>query len=75
MDIKQNTPQATALLAIYAKPKAVQSDFAREFATEVGALASAGLVTTRVPGKDTEYGRLWRVTHVGMSALRGLRLV
>lgn len=55
------------LHTLYLAPRTVQSDFARERAQEVGALASQGLITTK-EGKDT-YGRLWRITPPGQNQL------
>jgi hypothetical protein len=52
----------------YLRPFKVQSDFAREFAQEVGALSSMGYITTaEAPGF---YGRTWRCTGYGMEHLR-----
>ena len=55
------------LHALYLAPRTVQSDFARERAEDIGALASQGLITTK-DGKDT-YGRLWRITPPGQHQL------
>ena len=52
---------------VYLAPRSIQSDFARERAQEIAALASQGYVTTR-QAKDT-FGRLWRVTPPGQSIL------
>lgn len=56
-----------ALHAIYLAPRSIQSDFAREKALEVAALASQGHITTLVQ-KDT-YGRQWRITPKGHALL------
>lgn len=52
---------------LYLAPRTVQSDFAREKAQEIGALASQGLITTKEG--TTAYRRLWRVTPPGLNQL------
>lgn len=55
------------LMKAYQDPFMIQSDFAREFALEVAACASSGLITTTVtPGY---FGRKWYLTIGGMMAL------
>lgn len=56
-----------ALHAIYLAPRTVQSDFAREHAQQIGALASQGCVSTK-EGRNN-YGRLWRITPPGLQQL------
>lgn len=51
----------------YIQPFTVQSNYAREKATEVAELASRGLITTHV-GQGT-YSKHWRVSPPGMSLL------
>jgi hypothetical protein len=55
------------LYALYLAPRTVQSDFARQWAEQLGALASQGLITTK-EAKDT-FGRLWRITPPGQNQL------
>lgn len=45
----------------------IQSDFSRFYAAEVGALASMGLISTQEAAG--EFGRVWRVTGVGLETL------
>lgn len=56
-----------ALQSIYLAPRTVQSDFAREYAQQIAALASQGCVSTK-EGRNT-YGRLWRITPPGIQQL------
>jgi len=46
----------------------VQSDFARENAQAVAALACLGMITTKEA--PNQYGRIWRITGVGLETLR-----
>ena len=46
----------------------IQSNLAREFATEIGLLASMGWVTT-ITHNGNAYGRVWRVTSRGLTAI------
>jgi len=57
----------------YLQPFKLQSDFAREYAQEVAALACMGYLTTLE--SPTEYGRKWRVTGIGIDKLRKLGLL
>ena len=61
-----------ALHLVFLAPRSIQSDFSRERAQEVAALASQGYITT-CQAKDT-YGRQWRITPTGQTVLvaRGL---
>lgn len=54
----------------FKNPFKLQSDFAREFSQEVGALASMGFISTLEGPR--EYGRKWRVTGIGLDKLRKL---
>jgi hypothetical protein len=60
-------PTLDTLYALYLAPRTVQSDFARQWAEQLAALASQSLITTK-EAKDT-YGRLWRITPVGQNQL------
>lgn len=51
-------------------PFKLQSDYARENAVEVAALASAGYLTSFVGPR--EYSNKWRVTAIGIEKLRAL---
>lgn len=55
------------LYSIYLAPRTLQSDFSRQWAFEIGVLASQGHITTQV-GTD-KYGRLWRCTQTGLALL------
>lgn len=44
----------------------MSSDFARTFAPEIALLACAGAITTKESG---QYGRRWRLTAAGLTAL------
>lgn len=58
------------LFKAYEKGFAVQSNYARAHAQEVGALASMGFITTKVVrGSNPIFGRMWRVTLDGMKLL------
>lgn len=56
-----------ALQTIYLAPRTVQSDFAREYAQQIGSLASQGCISTK-EDRNT-YGRLWRITPPGLQQL------
>jgi hypothetical protein len=58
------------LFKSYSHGFAVQSNYARRYAQEVGALASMGLITTKVVrGTNPVFGRMWRITLDGMKFL------
>ena len=57
----------SVLYALYLAPRTVQSDFARQWAEQLGALSSQRLITTK-EAKDT-FGRLWRITPPGQNQL------
>lgn len=59
----------SVLAELHKQPRSVSSDFARAAAPEVAALASQGLITTRLPQRKPVYGRVWRVTLGGVQAL------
>jgi len=56
------------LYRTFKEPFSVSSNFSRYRSQEIGALASLGLITTKVGRK--EYGRLWRITEEGIETLR-----
>ena len=56
------------LYRAFTSPFAVSSNFSRYKAQEIGALASLGLITTKVGRND--YGRIWRITEEGIETLR-----
>lgn len=58
------------LFEAYKSPFKLQSDFAREFAHEVSALACMGYIST-LEG-PAQYGRKWRVTGIGLDKLKKL---
>lgn len=59
------------LFKAYTDGFSVQSNYARQYAQEVGALASLGLITTKViRGMEPVFGRVWRVTLAGMKLLK-----
>ena len=53
---------------IYAQSVLLQSDFARRYDGEVAALASLGLITTKIG--PFRFGRTWRVTADGLLHLK-----
>jgi hypothetical protein len=58
------------LFKAYSHGFAVQSNYARKHAQEVGALSSMGFITTKVVrGSSPVFGRMWRVTLSGMKLL------
>jgi hypothetical protein len=58
------------LFRSYTHGFAVQSNYARKHAQEVAALASLGMITTKVVrGNSPIFGRMWRVTLSGMKLL------
>ena len=61
-------PLYQTLYRTFTSPYSVSSDFARYRSQEVAALASMGLITTKVGRK--EYGRIWRITEEGIETLR-----
>jgi hypothetical protein len=56
------------LLRIYLYPSKVSSNFSREQAQEIAALASLGMITTREGRQD--FGRSWRITADGYELLK-----
>lgn len=54
----------TVLLKARMEPFTTKSDFARMAATEIGLLASEGLLTTKV--REGTYGNRWTVTGDGI---------
>jgi len=61
---------AEVLLTAFLSPFKLQSDFARESAQEVAALACMGLISTQEGPQ--QYGRKWRITGTGLDKLREL---
>lgn len=61
-------PLYEVLYRTFTSPFSVSSDFSRYKAQEIAALASLGLITTKV-GKH-QYGRIWRITEEGIETLR-----
>lgn len=60
----------TVLHIAYIEGFSVQSNFARKFAQEVAALASLGMITTKVVrGQTPVFGRVWRITKEGLEFL------
>lgn len=58
------------LFRSYTHGFAVSSNYARRYAQEVAALASLGLITTKVVrGKHPAFGRMWRISLDGMKFL------
>lgn len=53
---------------IYLQPTFIQSNFARENAKVVCALASLGLISTKEGPQ--EFGKVWRVTPFGLEILK-----
>ena len=71
MDVGENKDiLGEVLQRIYEKPVRIQSDFARYKSLEISALASMGLITTRMSCET--YGRFWHVTIGGLMYLREL---
>ena len=62
-----NAETLATLQTIYLAPRTVQSDFAREHAQSIAALASQGFVSTKEA--RNAYGRLWRITPPGQQQL------
>lgn len=58
----------TVLHRIYLQGVTVQSNFARANMEEVAALASLGLISTKI-GPRT-FGKVWRITEAGIETLR-----
>ena len=56
------------LVRAHLAPFKTKSDFARLYATEVGALASMGYISTWLPGDS--FGTEWRPTTTGLYYLR-----
>jgi len=53
---------------VYTQGLSLQSDYVRKFDQQVAALASLGLITTKVAPHS--YGRIWRITEEGLGLLR-----
>lgn len=53
------------LAELHRNPRSIASDYARAVAQELAALASQGLLTTRLPQRKAAYGRVWRLTAQG----------
>jgi hypothetical protein len=53
---------------VYLRLPTVQSNFSREFAQEIAALASLGMITTVEARRD--FGRTWRITSEGYELLK-----
>jgi hypothetical protein len=68
MKIKTSSTMMLVLREARSRNFKTQSNFAREFAQEVGALASMGFITTTdAPGV---YGNTWRITGTGLEILQ-----
>lgn len=53
---------------VFTSGVSLQSDYAREFDQEIAALASLGMITTKLAPHT--YGRVWRITEEGLGLLR-----
>lgn len=53
---------------IYLLPCSIQSNLSREHSQQIACLASCGLITTRE--KVGVFGRVWRVTALGLTTLK-----
>lgn len=63
-----NSSMNAVLYTAYLHSFKIQSDYSREFAQEVAALASLGYISTvEAPGV---FGRSWRCTGIGLEVLR-----
>lgn len=69
----KNDNLGLVLLEAFLAPFKIQSDFAREHAQEVGALACMGLISTQEGPQ--QYGRKWRITGTGLDKLRSLSVL
>lgn len=58
----------TILHHVYSQSLSLQSNYARQYDQEIAALASLGLITTKVAPHT--YGRIWRITEEGLGLLR-----
>lgn len=66
----KNQKLKEVLKRTYLFPYKLQSDFARDHAQEVAALACTGYIsTTSGPG---QFGNKWRITGIGIEKLRQL---
>lgn len=61
-------PIYQVLKRVFHKPMHLQADFAREYTTEVAALASQGLISTACG--PNRFDNKWRITGMGLEALR-----
>lgn len=52
----------------YRQGLSLQSNFVRQFDQEVAALASLGMITTKIAPHT--HGRIWRITEEGLGLLR-----
>lgn len=67
---RQYSTLKLVLHTAYLHPFKLQSDFARDNAQEVAALASMGFISTYEAPK--QFGNKWRVTGIGLDKLRQL---
>jgi hypothetical protein len=66
----RNPKLKEVLKRTYLFPYKLQSDYARDNAIEIAALACAGYISTRTdPG---QFGNKWRITGIGIEKLRKL---
>lgn len=63
-----NNEEFDVLIRAHLAPFKTKSDFAREYATDVAALASKGMLSTWLPGNH--FGSEWRLTTTGLFQLR-----
>lgn len=68
-----DTALFNALHKAYLSPFSLQSNFARENAQTVAALASMGLISTKV--SENTFGTLWRCTFEGVLKLTAKGLI
>jgi hypothetical protein len=53
---------------VYKDGLSLQSDYSRRYDQEIAAMASLGLITTKIA--PHQYGRIWRITEEGLGLLR-----
>jgi hypothetical protein len=59
----------TVLQRIWTYAITTKSDYSREYADELAEAASRGFVTTEITPGSNLYGRLWKITALGLSYL------
>ena len=69
-EIEAMTRIVTVLAKSRVEPFTTKSNFAREFATEIGIAASEGLITTRL--NEGQFANTWLITAEGLQFMESM---